>query len=75
MLATRTKIDCLIRTKTVMRRVFPTRDTNKVKTCIVVVSWLGPSVMAQYSGEEVLFMLLPTSSEVSDEVFAPAAKI
>lgn len=74
MFATRTKIGSLILTKAVMRRMFPTRDANKVKTCIVVLSWLGPSVMAQYSGGEVLFMLLPTSSEVSDEMFAPAAK-
>ena len=75
MLAIRSMIGSVILTKTVMRRMFPTKDANNVKTCIVVVSCLGPSVMVQCSGEEVFFMLLPTSSEVSDELFAPVAKI
>jgi len=74
-LATRTKIGSFILTKAVTRRTLPTRDVNKVKTCIAVVSWLGASAMAQYSGDDVLFILFPMSSEAFDEMFAGAANI
>lgn len=45
MLVIRIKIDFFICMKIVMRRVFFIRDINKVKICIVVVSWLGFFVM------------------------------